>query len=128
LLNQVANSSAAIKDMQRDRMFFFDLTSDPASTPTQRHFTNNELKSEFTPTIQDKGGSARTNNKYAAYESFSLKATQLPSAKASATRHLASGSMDGTRFGSGSGGGGRSNGNFSGKTPPRATATKHIRK
>ena len=54
LLNQVVNSLAAIKDMQRDRMFFLYLTADPASTPTQRDFANNVLKNEFTPTVQNK--------------------------------------------------------------------------
>jgi len=49
LLNQAINSLAKIKDMQRDRMFFLDLTSDPASTPTQRYFANNVLMNKFTP-------------------------------------------------------------------------------
>jgi hypothetical protein len=56
MLNQVVNSLAAIKEMQRDRMFFLDLTSDPtSSTPTtRREFANNVLENEFTPTVQNK--------------------------------------------------------------------------
>ncbi len=75
LFDQVINNMGAIMDMQRDRIFFLDLTSDPASAPTQREFANNILKNEFTPTVQNKGGSARTNKKYAAYESSFLRAT-----------------------------------------------------
>jgi hypothetical protein len=128
LLNQVVNNLAAIKDMQRDRMFFLDLTSDPSSTPTQRDFANNVLKNEFTPTVQNKGGSARTNKKYAAYESSFLRATQFASAKASATRHLASGSRGDTGFGSNSGGGGSSGGSFSGQTLPNPNSKTQQKK
>ena len=72
-------------------MFFMYLTSNPSSTTAQRGFADNVLGNEFTPILHNKGGSARTS-KNAAYESTFIKANQFATAKASATRHLASGS------------------------------------
>ncbi len=71
-------------------MLFLDLTSDPNSSATERDFANNVLRNEFTPGVQNKGGSARSNKIFAAYQTQYLKATQLASAKASASRYLAS--------------------------------------
>jgi hypothetical protein len=76
-------------------MFFPDLTSYPASTPTQRDFANNILGNELNSTVQKKGDSARTNKKYAAYESSLLMATHFASSKASITRHLSSSGISG---------------------------------
>ncbi len=71
-------------------MLFLDLTSDPNSSATERDFANNVLGNEFTPGVQNKGGSARSNKIFAAYQIQYLKATQFASAKASASRHPAS--------------------------------------
>ena len=92
LLNQVSNNMAAIEDQHRDRMLFLDLTSDPNASATERDYANNVLKNDFTPPVQNKGGSSRANKVYAAYQLQFLKATQFASAKASANRHLASSS------------------------------------
>jgi hypothetical protein len=81
---------AAIEDMHRYRIFFMDLTSDLSSSATERDFTNNVLMNEFTPGVQTKDGSARSNKIFAAYQTQYLKATQFACAKASASRHLAS--------------------------------------
>jgi len=99
-------------------MFFLDLASDPASTPTQRNFANNVFMKDFAHTDQNKGGSAKTNKKYAAYESSFLRAIQFASAKAFTTRHLASGNTGDSWFGNNSGGGGSKSGKFPGHTPP----------
>ncbi len=66
LLAQFSNNMAAIEDMHRDRMLFLDLTSDPCSSATERDFANDIPRHEFTPGVQNKGGSARSNNIFAA--------------------------------------------------------------
>ncbi len=43
LLNHVINNMQAIEDMHRDRMFFLDITSDPASSTIERDYANNML-------------------------------------------------------------------------------------
>ncbi len=86
---------AAIENMHRDRMFFLDITSDPRSSATERDFANNIFKNEFTPGVQIKGGSSRSNKIFAAYQTQYLMATQFASAKGSASRHLASSSRSG---------------------------------
>ncbi len=53
---------AAIEDMHRDMMLYLDLTPDPNSSATERDFAHNILKNELTPGVQNKGGSARSNN------------------------------------------------------------------
>jgi hypothetical protein len=58
---------AAIEDINRDRMLFLDLTSDPNSSATERDYANNIIKSEFTPGVQHEGVSARSNKMFAAY-------------------------------------------------------------
>ncbi len=83
-------------------MLFLDLTSDPSSSATERGLANNVLMHEFTPGVQNKRGSARSNKIFAAYQTQYLKATQLASAKASASRHLAT--STGTGYGAGSSG------------------------
>ena len=107
LLNQVSNNMAAIEDLHRDRMLYLDLTSDPNASATERDYANNVLKNEFTPGVQNKGGSSRANKVYAAYQLQFLKATQFASAKATANRHLAStsgsGNGSGAAYGNGSG-------------------------
>ena len=84
------DNMASIEDMHRDRMFFLDLTSDPSYSATERDFTNNVLRNEFTPGVENKRGSARSNNIVAAYQTQYMKAIQFAYAKASASRHLAS--------------------------------------
>ena len=122
LLAQVSNNMAAIEDMHRDRMLFLDLTSDPSSSATERDFANNILRNEFTPGVQNKGGSARSNKIFAAYQTQYLKATQFASAKASASRHLAS---SGSGHGTGSSGSGGSTApNPSSKTQQKKKAAK----
>jgi hypothetical protein len=120
LLAQVSNNMAAIEDMHRDRMLYLDLTSDPNSSATERDFAHNILKNEFTPGVQNKGGSARSNKIFAAYQVQFLKATQFASAKATATRHLASS----TGYGSGSG----SSGSGSSTAPNPASKTQQKKK
>ena len=71
-------------------MLFLDLTSDPNSSATEQDFVNNVLMNELTPGVQNKGGSTRSNKICATYQSQYLKATQLASANASTSRHLAS--------------------------------------
>jgi len=106
LLGQVINNMAAIEEMHRDLMRFLDLTSDLNSSATERDFANNILKNEFTPGVRNKGGSARSNNIFAAYQTQYLKATQFAFAKASASCHLASSTRSG--YGSSSSGSGNS--------------------
>ena len=120
LLAQVSNNMAAIEDMHRDRMLYLDLTSDPSSSATERDFAHNILKNEFTPGVQNKGGSARSNKIFAAYQVQFLKATQFASAKATATRHLASS----TGYGSGAG----STGSGSSTAPNPASKTQQKKK
>lgn len=96
LLSQVQANMAAIEDMHRDRMLFLDLTSDPNSSATEKDYANNVLRNEFTPGVQNKGGSSRSNKIFAAYQLQFLKATQFASAKASANRHLSSSTGSGT--------------------------------
>ena len=75
--------------MLRDRMLFLDLISDPnSSSATERDFANNILLNEFTPGVMIKGGSARSNKIFAAYQTQYLKATQFVSAHASASGSL----------------------------------------
>ena len=81
---------AALEDMLRDRMSFLDLSSDPNSSATEKDFANNVLRNEFTPGVQNKGGSAKSNKVFAAYQVQLLKATQYNSAKATANQHLSS--------------------------------------
>ncbi len=100
LLAQVSNNMAAIEDMHRDMMLYLYLVSDPSSSSTERDFNNNILKNKFTLGVQNKGGSARSNKIFAAYQVQFLKATQSASAKATATRHLASSTVYGSGFGS----------------------------
>ncbi len=107
MLRQVQANMGAIEDMHRDRMLYLDLTSDPGSSATERDYANNILKQDFSPGVQNKGGSARSNKNFAAYQQQFLKATQFASAKASATRHLASS----TGVGTGTGSTGSGNGN-----------------
>ena len=109
LLGQVQANMAAIEDMHRDRMLFLDLTSDPNSSATEKDFANNILRNDFQPGVQNKGGSARSNKVFAAYQLQFLKATQFASAKATANRHLATS----TGSASGSGSSGSSNGRTS---------------
>ncbi len=67
LLGHVQANMAAIEDMHRDWMLFLDLTSDPISLVTEKDYANNDLRNEFNPGVQNKGGSARSNNIFAAY-------------------------------------------------------------
>jgi hypothetical protein len=123
LLAQVSNNMAAIEDMHRDRMLFLDLTSDPNSSATERDYANNILRNEFIPGVQNKGGSARSNKMFAAYQTQYLKATQFASAKASASRHLAS--STGSGYGSGStGSSGSTAPNPASKTQQKKKAAK----
>ncbi len=80
----------AIEDMNLDMMLYLDLTSDPNSLATERDFAHNILKNEFTPGVQNTGGSTRSSKIFAAYQVQFLKATQFPLAKATTTHHLAS--------------------------------------
>jgi hypothetical protein len=111
---------AAIEDMHRDMMFFLDLTSDPNSSATERDYANKILRNEFIPGVQNKGGSARSNKMFAAYQTQYLKATQFASAKASASRHLAS--STGSGYGSGS------TGSSGSTTPNPASKTQQKKK
>ena len=97
--------------MHRDRMLFLDLVSDPTSSATERDFANNILYNDLKPGVQNKGGSARSNKVFAAYQLQFLKATQFASAKATADRHLA------TSTGSASGSGSCSNNNGRASNP-----------
>ena len=67
LLAQVSNNMAAIEDLHRDRMLFLDLTSDPSASATEKDYANNILRNEFTPGVQNKGGSSKANKNFAAY-------------------------------------------------------------
>ncbi len=100
-------------------MLFLDLTSDPSSLATERDFANNVLMNEFTPGVQNKGGSARSNKIFAAYQTHYLKATQFASAKASASHHLASSTCAG--YGTGSSG-------SSGSTAPNPSSETRQKK
>jgi hypothetical protein len=66
-LNLVSNNMLAIEDMHRDRRLFLDLTSDPASSATERDCANNVLRHKLTPGVQTKGGSAKAIKVFAAY-------------------------------------------------------------
>ena len=75
LLGQVQVNMAAINDMHRGRMSFLDLTSDLNSSATEIYFANNVLRNDFSPGVQNKGVSSRSNNVFAAYQLQFLKAT-----------------------------------------------------
>jgi hypothetical protein len=122
LLSQVSNNLAALEDMQRDRMLYLDLTSDPGSSATERDYANNVLRNEFSPGVQNKGGSARSNKIFAAYQVQFLKATQFASAKATANRHLAS-STGTANYGAGVGSAGNN-----GSTAPNPASKAQLRK
>ncbi len=119
LLDQVANNMAALEDMLRDRMLFLDLSSDPNASPTETDFAQNVLRNEFSPGVQNKGGSAKSNKFFAAYQVRFLKVTQFASAKATANRHLAS------TCGSGASGSASGGGN---KTPADPKSKTHLKK
>ena len=68
LLDQVANNMAALEDMLRDRMLFLDLSSDPNASATEKDFAQNVLRNEFSPGVQNKGGSAKSNKVFAAFQ------------------------------------------------------------
>ncbi len=87
-------------------MLYLDLTSDPSSSATEKDHANNVLRNEFTPGVYNKGGSARSNKVFAAYQLQFLRATQFASAKATANRHLASSTRSG--YGPSTPGGGSS--------------------
>ena len=48
-------------------MLYLDLTSEPSSSATEKDYANNVLRNDFTPGVQNKGGSAISNNVFAAY-------------------------------------------------------------
>ena len=73
-------------------MVFIGLSSDPNSAATEKDFANTVFRHEFTPGVENKGGSAKSYKIFAAYQVQFLKATQFASAKANANRHLASSS------------------------------------
>jgi hypothetical protein len=81
-------------------VLYLDLTSDPNASATEKDYANNIIKNDFTPGVQNKGGNAKANNVFVAYQLQFLKATQFASAKATANRHFASSS--GTSSGTGS--------------------------
>ena len=56
LLSQVSNT---LESMLQDRMFFLDLSSDLNTSATEKDFTNNVLRNEFTLGVQNKGGGLR---------------------------------------------------------------------
>jgi len=105
LLGQVQANMAAIEDMHRDRMMYLDLTSDPSSSATEIDFANNVLRNDFSPGVQNKGGSVRINKVFAAYQLQLLRATQFDSGKATANRHLVFSIGSGQGSGNGTSGG-----------------------
>ena len=58
---------AAIEDMHRNRMLFRDRTSNPDYSATEIDFANNALRNDFSPGVQNKGGSPRSNKVFATY-------------------------------------------------------------
>ena len=64
------------------------------------------MRYEFTPGVEDRGGSAKTHRFFKLYEEQCLKTTLGASAKAQANMHLAAGSY-------GNGGGASNNNNIS---------------
>ncbi len=110
---------AAREDMLRDKMMFLDISSDPNSSATEKDFSNNVLRKKFTPCVQNKGGSTKSNRVFAAYPVHFLKATQFASAKAMANRHLAS--SHGASSGSSTSGG-------SGSSPPNLKFKTQLKK
>jgi hypothetical protein len=104
LLSQVSNNMATLEDMLSDRMLFLDFSSNPNSSAAEKDLTNNVLRNEFTPGVQNKRGSAKSNKVFAAYQVQFLKATQFASAKDTANRHLATYSHGSGNTGSTTGG------------------------
>ena len=78
--------------MLNDRMLFLNINDDSRATSKQKSFANDIMRNEFTPGVEDHGGSAKTHRYFKLYEEQCLKATLGASAKAQANRHLASGS------------------------------------
>ena len=76
------------------------------------------MRNEFTPGVEDRGGSAKTHGYFKLYEEQCLKATLGASAKAQANRHLSAGS-----YGNG-GGAGSSSSNFSANTTTKKSGTR----
>ena len=100
LLKQVSNNLGATRDMLTDRMLFLNINADPGATSKQKSFANDILRNEFTPGVEDRGGSSKTHKYFKLYEEQCLKAMLGASAKAQANRHLAAGS-----YGNGGGAG-----------------------
>jgi hypothetical protein len=101
LLKQVANNLGATRDMLNDRMLFLNINGDPLATSKHKSFANDIMRNEFTPGVEDRGGSAKIHRFFKLYEEQSLKVTLGASAKAHANRHLATGSYgNGGRAGS----------------------------
>ncbi len=68
LLTQVSNNMAAIEDLHKDMMLLLDLTSDPNATAPERDYANDVLRNEVAPGVQNKGGSAKANKNFPAYQ------------------------------------------------------------
>jgi hypothetical protein len=119
LLKQVSNNLRATRDMLNDRRIFLNINADPGATSKQKSFANDILRSEFTPGVEDRGGSAKTNMYVKLYEEQCLKATLGASAKAQPNTRLASGN-----YGNGGGAGDNSHSNSSANINKISSARK----
>ena len=54
--------------MINDRMPFLNFNADPGATSKQKLFANDILRNEFTPRVEDRGGSAKTHSNFKLYE------------------------------------------------------------
>jgi hypothetical protein len=73
-------------------MPLFNIITEPGAASKHKSFTNDILRNEVTPGIEDRRGSVKTHRYLNLNEKHYFKATLGASAKAKANRHLAAGS------------------------------------
>ena len=117
LLHQIVNNLSVTTDLQKDRMFFLEVSSDPNAPCNKKDFAHDILRNNFVPSVREHGVSDTTAREFAHYEGQRRKAILGASAKAAAHRHLAASSG---WAGSSSGGGSSS----SKRTDPKTSRPK----
>ncbi len=98
-------------------MLFLNINADLGAMSKQETFANDILRNEFTPGVEDRGGSAKTHKFFKLYEKQCLMATLGASAKAHANMHFAAGSY-------GNGGGAGSSSNISSANTNKKSGTR----
>jgi hypothetical protein len=68
LLKQVCNNLEAARDMQGDKMLFFNINSDMGATSKQKSFASDILRNELCTGVPDRGGSSSMLRRFQLYE------------------------------------------------------------